>query len=319
MRQITVVRRPRKSARTGPAVKLNPESTTTTDTCITKPNMAEPDLDDTFTIQSSPLASSSSRRYDTSVLDAIFQDRNKRLSQEIIALFGAKGRSFLVPTSPEAVNAGMLPPRPQSIRGVPIFLVQYAYVQRFLSGVPVVCDGTYFRGYYFPPWHFISLARKTAPAMIMTYGPGAEYNGAPEYARQAATIVQKQMLTKNPFSYAFGRKQTMQALRRALWTAITTNPAYSVDGTYFFAAKSLPTDAKALQAEMDGYVRACYKMAMNNRGLDWVDKFNKRINWRAVRAECARRLFPVPDHSVQKGHGLFWAVPKEINVNDKSK
>ena len=309
-RQITVVRRSRTATRARPATK----TTTARD-----PASAQPDLGGRSIPPSPPC--SPPRNYNASVLDAVFQDHNRpQLQDEITATFGSKNRKFLVPTGPEAVNGGSVPASPQAIRGVPIFLVQLAYSQRFLRGVPVASDGPNFRGYYFPPWHFVSLGRKTSPALIMTYGPGEEYNGAPEYTRQAAMISQRQMLTKNPFSYAFGRKQTMQALRQALWQAITRDPGRAVDGTYFFVAKRMPTDTAALDKEMAGYVRTCYNFATSKRGLDWVDQFNERINWRGVQAECGRRLFPVPNHHVQKGHGLFWNAPtnNRNNRNNRS-
>jgi hypothetical protein len=317
-RQITVVRRPRTTTRARPAIKTatarDPAATTT---ATSSPAAVHPKINVGSIPSSPPPHFSSPRRYDASVLDAVFQDRNKQyLQDQITATFGSKNRKFLVPTSPEAVNGGLLPASPQAIRGVPIFLVQLAYAQRFLHSVPVASDGPNFRGYYFPPWHFVSLARKTSPALIMTYGPGKEYNGAPEYTRQAAMIAQRQMLTKNPFSYAFSRKQTMQALRQALWKAITRDPGHAVDGTYFFVAKRLPTDSQALEQEMVKYVRTCYNLATSKRGLDWVDKFNERVNWRGVSAECARRLFPVPNHTVHKGHGLFWTVPKDNNESN---
>lgn len=238
-------------------------------------------------------------KYDQkSILDKVFKDRGpNNVVTRKTHILGLKGRPYVMNDLNSAIPMVTCA---NDIHGVPSFLVQHAYALRFLQNTPVAHNCKYFTAYYLPPFHFLSLARKSRPAVLSTFTAGAEYNGNPDFTPSAGSNKQQQQQqpqqqqplqrSRNPMSYAFARKHITQKTRDALWNAFQKMPETAVDGLYLFRSHNYPNDVEDLQKHADELVRKASVIAKRDTG--WVETFNRKIKWSAMDGICRKRLIP---------------------------
>lgn len=308
-RHVTLPSRSRKRGQVGSAPTRKPNRQVIT----TEPAELELDLNNLgqkSSFEKSSVLSSASKP-SRSILDQVFQDTgHNSVVARTTQTLGLKDRVYplTASTSIPAVTAA------HEIHGVPSFLVQYAYTLKFLQSTPTAYNCKYFTAYYLPPWHFLSLARKSRPAVLSTFSAGAEFNGGDGKPSASGK-------SRNPMSYAFARKHITQRTRDTLWASMQQNPD-SVDGLYMFRSHFYPVDSELaeFQVHVDELVKRAGAMARagppaeprskgkaKDKGLGWVDDFNKKVRWNVIDTLCKKRLTP-PVPRLPAGTGLDWRV-----------
>lgn len=307
-RHVTLPSRSRKRGQVGSAPTRKPNRQVIT----TEPAELELDLDHLTPRSSFERSPSlgSALKPSKSILDQVFQDTaHNSVVARTTQTLGLKDRVYPITASSSipAVTAA------HEIHGVPSFLVQYAYTLKFLQSTPTAYNCKYFSAYYLPPWHFLSLARKSRPAVLSTFSAGAEFNGGDGKPSASGR-------SRNPMSYAFARKHITQRTRDALWTSMQET-AGSVDGLYMFRSHCYPVDSELaeFQVHVDELVKRAGAMARAGpdepgskgkakwKGMGWVEEFNKKVRWNVIDTLCKKRLTP-PVPRLPSGTGLDWRV-----------
>ncbi|GMM53206.1 hypothetical protein DASB73_041690 [Starmerella bacillaris] len=110
--------------------------------------------------------------------------------------------------------------------------------------------------FYFPPWHPISQARYSRPAIVLIRGSGLPYNGI------TPNLVPKNGKSMNPFDYAAFRRIAARRFRKALQSVFGN----SRDGVYVIMMSRVPTFSEARAAMINALKR------VNNADLSWASK-----------------------------------------------
>lgn len=134
------------------------------------------------------------------------------------------------------------------------------------------CD--YFRCYFYPPWHFRALGRKTRPATGFTFADGGyEFNGVPlSEGPERPTLFYR---SRNPFKSGWYRSQIKKQARRVFLAQFQKHGG--PDGLYWFWMRKACDNDDVLSLHMeDVLIRAAHNAQTN--AFKWVDKANKLID-----------------------------------------
>lgn len=266
----------------------------------------------------------------THILDEIFDTNDPKNIISQISDIAMKDWAYVNANTPVVTKK-------YDIHGTLSIMLRYCFTSQFLKSTPVVHRCEYFTGFYFPPWHLLSLCRKTRPAFTSLFSSGEEFNGNQEMANNKSLLVRR---SKNPMSYASSRKYITNSSRDALFDAFY-NVENSVDGLYLIRSHKYPEknpyeyglkyrlgldgkfesteeensnnnndnnnndNTSKLYLEFEKYVKKSAEMATNTP-MTWVDKFNSKVEWNIVNNRLLKPKHYLPLVKMRLGQGLHW-------------
>lgn len=168
----------------------------------------------------------------------------------------------------------------KKIKGMYTQFMQTMYAQQLIKLVPCVYRCPDFSAYYYPPWHFLAMGRKSRPAVSTMFGPGAQNNAIgvskTEEARKLAVMAKHAGRSRNPVHYAYWRGVMSKHNRKYLLRAY--NALNGPDGLYVIRSDRVATDPAKSQEYFDNVIKRVRTMVNSRNGLDWVAKTNSKVD-----------------------------------------
>lgn len=185
--------------------------------------------------------------------------------------------------------------KPVNIKGVSSDLAVYGYKLKLTYQMPVLYSSEWMVVKYFPSDHYFGIIRKSDPAILLTYGPGMEYNGNPEYSEMGKRVLYKTTKTKNPMNYAYHRHAMLRQLRNALHAEIKSEclgPDANIvmpatEGVFNIKILKYPNNFETLVQEMKNVMKF-WKLQLNSKQPLWSNSFNRNIKWAVIKREMEK-------------------------------
>ncbi|ODQ66284.1 hypothetical protein NADFUDRAFT_50204 [Nadsonia fulvescens var. elongata DSM 6958] len=176
----------------------------------------------------------------------------------------------------------------KKLKGTKADVVQLLYETGLLKATPRVHACKYFRAWFFPTSHFVSLFRKSKPAIHIGTGPVEPYNGVKFDAKDDFNV-----RSHVPTDYAVYRTQIKRSVKRAFMVQFLANTE-SPDGLYFIQTLNvMPSKSGSeLEPEMQKMINSSIRLTRPDQNLDWIAKANSRVKENKLDRICIQNHFP---------------------------
>lgn len=213
----------------------------------------------------------------SSIIDHIY---DVYLPTELSKVKSASIQPYITPNSPFVKT-------PQEIKGVYSPFVQHAYEYCAAYTAPVLHRCRLFDGTYYPPWHIISVGRKSRPAIFFIHR-GEKYNGNEPEIKQTADDLN----SKVPTDYAVWRNYVRRQYRNVFFDVFNADRT-NVDGVYQLKTIVVPEggeDLVEMQSELEVFMKKAQRQY--NQPMPWVAKTNSKVKKEILKDKLRAMFLP---------------------------
>ncbi|ODV95134.1 hypothetical protein PACTADRAFT_75661 [Pachysolen tannophilus NRRL Y-2460] len=194
------------------------------------------------------------------------------------------------------------------LKGVVQALFQEYFTQKLYIYTPVFHRCKWFSFIYAPSNHYLSLIRKSKPALIINFSSGFEFN----LYKNKKKIKDGNSKNLNPLGYSFYRHYWQKKINELFFKYYSNNIEIFKDGTYFYTIECLPNNLKEFldfQQNFDKSMEIVQISYLNKKPLNlinqklfdrikipnntWVMKSNSKIDWRRIKNICLNNNLPI--------------------------
>lgn len=217
-----------------------------------------------------------SRNTNTRVLDLYFQDT--AIHNGRVVDYFSQSVPYVTPQTPVAASY-------KQVKGPYSLFMEHMYSKGLVRHTPYLYRCDYFSVFYYPPWHFLALGRKSRPGIMTVFGPGAQNNDvydAQTESKKLQVLAKHGLKSRNPVAFAYWRTFMSRCNRKYLlqsWNnAFETSGSAPPDGLFVVRCDRVLRSGPQLRAHFDTVVKRAQAMLSNKNSLAWVAKANSQVD-----------------------------------------